>query len=193
MLRVTLLMAAILCAAATAGAQTHPYVLATIGAGNVADDEGSLGSGRVIGGAVGVSVSDSLAVEAAFTQARHSREGSLAWRGTPSTIATRLLYRFNAPDARARIFVGGGLGYFRYAGTFTETVFDTPAVSHLVATDWRVTGLAWEVGTGVDVTFGHFVLRPEAWFTVSRPTRVRPAPEPPYFMPRVAVSAGARF
>jgi hypothetical protein len=170
------------------------YVLGTIGIGSLADDEGSLGSGRVLGGAVGWVVSDHLTVEGAFTQARHRREGSLAWEGKASTTGVRLLYRFNDPEARVGIFAGGGLGYFRYPGTFTETRFDAPfGVGHPVAMDWRVSGWAWEFGTGLDFSYGHLVVRPEAWFAASRPTRVRPAPEPPYYMPRLALSVGARF
>ena len=190
-----LLAASVLLMTHTAGAQpAAPYVLGTVGVGALADDEGGLGSGRVLGAAVGWSVSDHLSVEAAFTHARHAREGSLAWQGDPSTLGGRLLYRFNDPGARVGVFAGGGLAYFHYPGTFTETVFDAPgAVGRPVATDWRVSGWAWEVGTGLDVAFGHLLVRPEAWFAASRPTRVSPAPEPPYFMPRIALSVGARF
>jgi hypothetical protein len=37
------------------------------------------------------------------------------------------------------------------------------------------------------------LVRPEAWLTLSRPDRRGIAPEPPYTMPRVMVTAGVSF
>jgi len=57
-----------------------------------------------------------------------------------------------------------------------------PGVNHQERRDWRVRAIAWEVGSGVEVAIASRVFgRPEVWMTVARPTRVGPAPEPPYF------------
>ena len=126
---------------------------------------------------------------------RHEQAGSLSWVGQPLTVTARGRYLFGSAAARTRPFAGGGIGYFRYPGTFTETVFSSPtSAPTLVSSDWLVTSVVVEAGAGVEIRLGRsFFLRPEAWMAIASPTRMRPAPEPPYFMPRVAVSLGARF
>lgn len=175
--------------------QRRAYVFGSVGFGSLADDEGGLGSGVAAGGGGGWMISERIAVEVAATRTRHEQAGSLSWLGQPLTVTARGRYLFGSVAARTRPFVGGGIGYFRYPGTFTETVFSSPTTAPtLVSSDWLVTSVVVEGGAGVEIGLGRsFFLRPEAWMAIASPTRMRPAPEPPYFMPRVAVSLGARF
>jgi hypothetical protein len=115
--------------------------------------------------------------------------------GDPFTVTARGVFRFLGRDAPIRPFVAAGAGYFRYTGTFTEEVFSSPGVPPTrVSTDWRVSSTVVEVGGGGEVPIGPVLfVRPEAWLAIASPTRVSPAPEPPYAMPRYAVSIGARF
>ena len=175
--------------------QGRSYVLGSVGIGSLVDDEGGLGSGLVAGGVGGWMISDRVAVEVAAVRARHEQAGSLSWVGQPLIVTVRGRYRVGSKAARMRPFVGAGIGYFRYPGTFTETVFSSPtSATTPVSSDWLVTSVVVEGGAGVEIRLGRsFFLRPEAWMAIASPTRVRPAPEPPYFLPRVAVSLGARF
>jgi hypothetical protein len=170
------------------------YVLAGGGLGSLSDDEGGLGNGPAVGGALGWWLSDTVAIEGAVTRIRHERTGSLAWRGTPLTVTARVIKMWGTSTSRARAFAGGGGGYIRYAGTRTDTVFDAPGIGRTVEQEWRVQGLALEGGGGVHINVTrHVLVRPEAWLTLSRPDRRGIAPEPPYTMPRVMVTAGVSF
>ena len=175
--------------------QRRAYVFGSAGFGSLADDEGGLGSGLAAGGGAGWMISERIAVEVAAIRTRHEQAGSLSWVGEPLIVTARGRYLFGGTAARTRPFVGGGIGYFRYLGTFTETVFSSPtSAPTLVSSDWLVTSVVVEAGAGVDVRLGRSIfLRPEAWMAIASPTRMRPAPEPPYFMPRIAVTLGARF
>jgi hypothetical protein len=181
--------------AATALAQSHGYAFGTVGYGSLGDDEGSLGAGPVAGGGAGFDITDRLALEAAFTQSRHERVGSLSWEGEPIAITARVVYLFADRDARARLFVAGGGGYFRYQGTFTETRYDSPTSQpRLVSADWLITGHTLEFGTGLNLALGKILfVRPEVWLTFASGSRTRPAPEPPYALPHAVVSAGLKF
>jgi hypothetical protein len=180
---------------ARAQAPDHGYVLGSLGFGLLVDDEGGLGAGPALGGAAGWQIADHVAIEVAASKLRHEQSGSLSWFGDPFTITARAVVHFGDRRARVRPFVAGGVGYFRYTGTFTEEVFPSPrGAPTLVSTDWRVSSAVAEGGGGVEVRIGRVLfVRPEAWLAIASPTRVRPAPEPPYVMPRVAVSVGARF
>jgi outer membrane protein W len=171
------------------------YVLGAIGFGLLADDEGSLGAGPAPGGGGGWQITDRFAVEAAAVTRRHEQSGSLSWFGNPFTLTAQGVFRFGAPDSRVRPFVAAGVGYFRYTGTLVEDVFSSPGVPPTrVSTDWRVSSVVVEGGAGVEVPIGRILfIRPEAWLAIASATRARPAPEPPYAMPRVALSIGARF
>lgn len=188
-------MAIVVGAAAPAMAQSRGYVLGTAGYGSLWDDEGSLGKGAVFGGAFGWNLTDDFSIEGAVINARHERLGSLSWRGEPRSITARAIYRLGDPSARARLFVAGGGGYFRYPGTFVESTFAAPGLTpQFVSRDWLVTGRALEVGTGVDLTLGPLLLiRPEVWLAFGSGERTSPAPEPFYTMPRFALSAGIKF
>ena len=171
------------------------YALGAIGFGLLADDEGSLGAGPAFGVGGGWQATDRFAIEVAGGTSRHDRSGSLSWFGDPFTLTARGVFRFGDRGSRVRPFVAAGVGYFRYTGTFVEEVFSTPgAPPARVSTDWRVSSAVVEGGGGVEIPIGRVLfVRPEAWLAIASPTRVRPAPEPPYAMPRVAVSIGARF
>jgi hypothetical protein len=193
--RASVVLAILLLTGTAAHAQSNVSVFGTIGGGSLGDDEGSLGSGLVAGGGVGWWVTERLVIEGAATRAHHERLGSLSWQGDPVVVSARVLYHAGGASSRVRYFGGGGIGYFRYPGTFTETVFDAPNTPpRTVAADWLVHGAAVEGGTGVSIAIGgRAFVRPEAWLTIARPSRIRPAPEPPYFMPRLGVTGGVRF
>ena len=190
----------LLCSAAAeseAWAQGQPRasVFGSVGFGTLADDEGSLGGGLAAGGGAGWTITDRLAVDVAVIRGRHEQTGSLSWVGRPLTVTARGRYLFGAAGARTRPFVGGGIGYLRYPGTFTESVFSSPmSPSTQVSSAWQVSSLVVEAGAGLEVRVGRsFFVRPDAWIAIASPTRVRPAPEPPYSMARFAISLGARF
>ena len=170
------------------------YAFASGGYGSLSDDEGGLGTGAAIGAGAAWWLSETTAIEAAVSRVRHERTGSLAWRGTPVMVTARVLRFWGASASRVRVFAGGGGGYLRYAGTRTDTVFDAPNVGHTVERDWHVQGAALEGGGGVHINLTRsFFVRPEAWLTVARPVRTGIAPEPPYSIPRVLLSAGLAF
>jgi hypothetical protein len=182
---------------AEARAQNQPRanVYGSVGFGTLADDEGSLGGGVAAGGGAGWAINDRFAIEVAVIRSRHEQTGSLSWVGRPLTVTARGRYLFGAAEARTRPFVGGGVGYLRYPGTFTESVFSSPTSAPTqLSSDWLVSSVVAEVGAGLEIRVGRSIfVRPEAWLAMASPTRVRPAPEPPYTMPRVAISLGARF
>jgi outer membrane protein W len=180
---------------AAAQEPARAYVFGSVGFGSLADDEGGLGGGLAAGGGGGWMIAERVAIEVAATRSRHEQSGSLSWIGQPLTVTVRGRYLFGGAERHTRPFVGGGIGYFRYPGTFTETVFASPTgPATPIASDWLVSSVVVEGGAGVEIGLGRSLfLRPEAWLAIASPTRVRPAPEPPYFMPRVVVSVGARF
>jgi hypothetical protein len=188
---------AIVSPATSADAQEpgRPYAAGTFGFGLLADDEGGLGAGPALGGLVGWQIGEVFAVEVAALSLHHDQTGSLSWYGDPLTLTVRAVFRFRDRHARVRPFAFAGLGYFRYTGTFTEEVFTAPGVAPTrVSRDWRVSSAVVEGGGGVELAIGRVLfVRPEAGLAIARPTRVAFAPEPPYVMPRVAVSVGARF
>jgi hypothetical protein len=188
---------ALACSVTMAHAQEpgRGYVLGAVGFGLLVDDEGGLGAGPAAGGGGGWQITDRIAVEVAAVKRRHEQPGSLSWEGDPFSLTARGMFRFRDRTARVRPFAAGGAGYFRYTGTFTEEVFSSPgAPPTRISTDWRVSTAVVEGGGGVELQVGRVLfVRPEAWLAIASPTRVRPAPEPPYLMPRVAVSVGVRF
>lgn len=119
----------------------------------------------------------------------------MSWSGKPRSITARAIYHFGKKSAPVRLFVAGGGGYFRYPGTFTETIHDSPtATPRFVSRDWLVAGRALELGTGLDLNLGSVVMiRPEVWLAFGNGHRTSPAPEPFYTMPRFAMSGGVRF
>jgi hypothetical protein len=167
--------------------------MATAGYGALADEEGGLGSGGVFGGLGGWELTDAIGLEAAVTQSRHERLGTLSWTGDPLVVSGRLVSRFGSPGNRTRLFIAGGLGYFHYTGVFTETVYPTLNAPVPVEHPWRITGLAMEAGAGLEIAPApRLVLRPEVWFAMGV-AESRPNPEPPFAMPRIAFSAGFRL
>src|SRR5688572_17094741 len=96
------------------------YVFGSLGSASLADDEDGLGSGLAAGGGGGWMISERFAVEIAAIRTRHEQAGSLSWVGQPLTVTARGRYLFGSAAARTRPFAGGGVGYFRYPGTFTE-------------------------------------------------------------------------
>lgn len=191
----TIIGIACVLAARPAAAQPRGYAFGTGGYGSVWGDEGSLGKGGVVGGGGGFAITGHLAVEGAVTASRHERAGFIAWEGEPRAVTARAVYRFGRSDSSARPFVAGGIGYFRYPGTVTETRFDSPgAPPHIVSRDWLVSGRAFDAGGGVEVNLTpRLFLRPEFWLTLGGGNHAPSAAEPSYVLPRVAVSAGVRF
>jgi hypothetical protein len=162
---VGLLMAATLwpARASAQSSDARAYVLLGGGIGSLSDDEGGLGNGLAVGGALGWWLSDTVAIEGALTRIRHQRTGSLAWRGTPLTVMARVIKMWGTSTSRARAFAGGGGGYIRYTGTRTDTVFDAPNIGRTIEQEWRVQGLALEGGGGVHINVTrHVLVRPEA-------------------------------
>ena len=192
-----LITLAIAVSATTARAQENSgaYALGSLGYGLLVDDEGGLGAGVAPGAGAGWLISDRFAIEVAAGKLRPEQTGSLSWVGDPFTVTARAVFRFLGPNAPVRPFVAAGVGYFRYTGTFTEEVFLAPGVAPTrVSTDWQVSSAVVEGGGGGEIPIGRVVfVRPEAWLAIASPARVRPAPEPPYAMPRYAVSLGVRF
>ena len=177
------------------------YVFGAGGVASLSDDEGRLGSGPLLAVGAGVSLMPHLGVEVAGTWARHERSGSLSWVGKPLTLTVRALYRSGGRETPVRFVAGGGFGYFRYPGTFSQTVFDGPpgpgsgpGAPRRVSSEWLLSGIALELVAGLEIAVGrHVFVRPEAGLAAASPDRVLPAPEPPYSMPRGAIAAGVRF
>jgi outer membrane protein W len=165
-----------------------------VGAGSFGDDEGSLGAGWVGGGGASARVADRVRLEVVVTTTHHSQVASISWEGRPTVVTGRALYLFGALSSRIRPFAGVGAGGGHYAGTRTDTVFEAPGAPPRSAhVSFDVTGLAAEIGGGMEVGVGSRVfVRPEAWLLMmgGEPTA---GLEPAFVMPRAGVSAGVRF
>jgi hypothetical protein len=191
-----ILMAASCASPAFAQVSRQPYLLGTVGHGAFADEEGGLGGGGVYGAGAGVQMTDRISLEGMMTRTEHEQAGGITWRGKPLTVTARALYHPGSAARRARWFLGAGIGYIRYTGVRTDSLYSRGPLSppELVSEEWSVAGVALDVGAGIDVKLGSvFFIRPEGWLVVARPTRIRPAPEPPYYLSRFAAGVGARF
>ena len=176
---------------------THRWSIAGAIAGSrIYDDEGSLGPGPAISGAIGYAWSRQSTLELSLGHARHERHvQSLGWETRPTTITVRAIREFGS--ARARPFVAGGVGVMHVRGTtfFRESggPFSGPSVV-TGASRWSATGLAFDLGGGVVVRVtDRWFVRPEFRVLSSKPTRPRSAPEPPYSMMQWSIGAGYRF
>jgi hypothetical protein len=184
--------------AGNAGAQSagaeRLVVFVVAAAGSFGDDEGSLGGGFVGGGGAGVRLVDGVQVEAAVTTTRHSQLAAISWEGRPTVATARVLYLFGVPSSRSRAFAGAGFGAGHYAGTRTDTIYDSPREPpRLERVAFDVNGLATEAGGGVEIGFGaRVLLRLEAWLLMMGGERTQGL-EPTFVIPRARVSAGMRF
>jgi hypothetical protein len=191
-------LVAALALASNAGAQSAAergvVVFGIAGAGSFGDDEGSLGGGFVAGGGAGVRLADRVQLEAAVTTTRHSQLASISWEGRPTVATARLLYFFGVPSSRTRTFAGAGLGAGHYAGTRTDTIYDSPREPpRLERVAFDVNGLATEAGGGVEIGCGaRVLLRLEGWLLMMGGERTQGL-EPTFVMPRAGASVGVRF
>jgi hypothetical protein len=173
------------------------HVHGTVGYGSIEDDEGALGRGVALGGAVGTAIVDELAAELAVTRMHHRRALAISWEGDITSYTGRLTYRTGAPASTLRFFAGVGLGYYHYDGVITETIFpsvsSTPIVDRF---DYSFSGFVYETGGGVLLGVGPRVfVRPEVWATIPRGERTSGGrtPEPPFLIIRGALAVGLRF
>ena len=173
------------------------FVVGIAGVGSLGDDEGGLGKGLALAGAIGVVFTDSVRAELSVARVHHERAGGIRWEGDATTITGRLLYHFGSPVSRTRVFVGGGAGYTHYPGAITSEVFGATGASlGIERFAFTINGPSYEGGAGVEIGLGaKAFLRPEAWVTIAHGARSSGtrSPEPPLFIARAAIGAGWRF
>jgi hypothetical protein len=160
------------------------------------DDEGSLGRGPAISGALGYAWSRHSRLELTVRGASHTRDVvGLRWESTPTVVTARAVREFGS--ARVRPFLAGGLGVMHVSGTTEYRRWEGPLAGPPVTErieDWRSTALAFDLGAGVTVLAGdRWFVQPEFRLISSKPDRDTFAPEPPYSMMHVGVGIGYRF
>ena len=110
------LVAVLLAAPAYAQTPSRSSVSAIGGFGNTLDDEGSLGTGWLVGGAIDRVVFGSTRVEVSFEAIRHDRDtGFFASEGRTLVGGVSLLHRYGTGSAQPYLF--GGMTVGHHSGT----------------------------------------------------------------------------
>jgi hypothetical protein len=195
---VTLFVCLQLCAAsAFAQGDRRGYAHIDFGYGSMDDDEGGLGKGLALGGAVGTAIVDEVELEFSVTRTHHERSMAISLEGDITSYLARVLYRSGGAGSSARWFAGAGAGYYSYDGTISETTFPSASSGPVVDRfDYSFSGLVYETGGGLEFAAGrNAFVRPELWVTIPRGERAAGGrtPEPPFLMVRGAVVVGLRF
>ncbi len=161
------------------------------------DDEGGLGRGVALGGALGATIVDEVELEFSVTRMHHERSVAISWEGDVTTYVARVVYRSGGAGSSVRWFAGAGGGYYSYGGTISETTFPSASSGPVVDRfDYSFSGLVYETGGGLEFAAGgKAFVRPELWATIPRGERTAGGrtPEPPFLVIRGAVVAGLRF
>ena len=93
--RTVTLFVCLLLSASAAFAQSarRGYAHVDFGYGSMEDDEGGLGRGLALGGAVGTVIADAVELEFSVTRMHHERSMAISWEGDVTSYLARLLYR----------------------------------------------------------------------------------------------------
>ena len=134
-------------------------VFGTLGWGRVGGDEGSRGSGPVLGGGVGYRLTPRVGVEVDASILINSRDfpSSVRIDGTALLVSGNLLYHFS--ESRNQVYAIGGLGMLRTDQTFElrNRRDDTRDSFHSVETF-----AAWNAGVGLKAfVTPKLIVRPE--------------------------------
>lgn len=175
----------------------HTYVHGDFGYGSMEDDEGGLGKGLALGGAIGGVILDELEAEVSVTRMHHQRTLAISWEGNIISYIGRVMYRTGGPGSTTRFFAGVGAGFYTYSGAISETVFPTLSTTPTVDRfKYSFRGFSYETGGGLEFVAGkNAFIRPELWLMIARGGRRAGGrtPEPPFLIARGAVVAGLRF
>jgi outer membrane protein W len=148
----------------TRHAPTTVSVLA--GYGRTWDDEGSIGTGGAIGGAVEYRFRPKLSVNGAIERLAHERDtGFLHWSGRTVFATLGVTYHFTASGVSP--YVGGGFGGAFYKGQLADALALPPpgTVSPRSSTSTLGYGNA-----GVDIPIGdRFVISPDLRVSLCQP------------------------
>jgi len=161
----TLVWSVIVLAGLAAGAEAQTLerrgtVAGNAGGGRTWDDEGSLGTGAVVGGRVDWKFLESVSLEASVDVLSHDRSGgAFEAEGRTAFIGASLLKRFGAAAARPYVLVGYHLAQHSGSTTFLGERRDRDSTGH-----------GFHFGGGVMVRIGErFELGPEARFYMIKP------------------------
>ena len=163
-----------------AATQPSTSVGVLVGHGRTWDDEGSIGGGVAIGGAVEYRFRPKLSVNGAVERLAHDRDtGFLHFSGRTVFATIGATYHFAATGVSP--YVGGGFGGAFYKGTLGNA--DT--VAHRSSTSTLGYGSA-----GVDVPIGdRLVISPDVRITLCQP----PDDFAPWSAIRFGIKASVRF
>jgi outer membrane protein W len=157
-----------------------------VGHGRTWDDEGSIGGGVAIGGAVEYRFRPKLSVNGSVERLAHDRDtGFLHFSGRTVFATIGATYHFAATGVSP--YVGGGFGGAFYKGTLADALTLPPrdAVAHRSSTSTLGYGNA-----GVDVPIGdRVVISPDVRITLCQP----PDDFAPWSAIRFGVKAAVRF
>lgn len=144
-------------------AQGSTSVSVLAGRGRTWDDEGSIGSGSAVGGAVEYRFRPKLSVNGAVERLAHQRDtGFLKFSGRTVFATIGVTYHFGATGVSP--YVGGGFGGAFYNGTLTDDIAGD-AVVHRSSTSTLAYGSA-----GVDIPIGdRFVVSPDVRIALCQP------------------------
>jgi hypothetical protein len=177
----SLLVMVALSADARAQARDSPVAVSgVVGAGRTWDDEGSIGTGSVIGGRIDWRISATTSVEGSIDSLAHDRSGGFfEAEGRTTFLGVSLVQRFG-PIA-ARPYVLGGVHLAQHSGS---TTFDG------VRRERDSSNFGYHFGGGISFRAGdRFELGPEARFYIVQPED-DPDPALAYW---IGVRVGVKF
>jgi hypothetical protein len=144
-------------------ADSRGAIAGVVGGGRTWDDEGSLGTGPVVGGRAQWRVFGTTSVEASVDALSHDRSGGFfESEGRTIFLGATLLHRFiREESARGQFYILGGLHLAKHSGS---TTFDG------VRRDRDSTDPGYHFGGGIAIRIGkRLELGPEARFYLIQP------------------------
>ena len=166
-MRRTLILLLVLLPAPAVAQAKEKEVFFDVGVARFGDDEGSLGTGGLYGGGVGIRPVPLLGFEFAVQGARHSRNtsgGALHFEGTPVFYSGNVLLHF--PGVVVRPYVSAGLGAMHWSGS-QRLRSSTGGVDTI--TNRSADEFAMNFGGGLKISvLPHLAVRPELRFYNTR-------------------------